>query len=270
MAKRVSVIIPVYNSERTIIQVLDSVRLQTAIHEVLEILIINDGSTDRSVDLIKGYIDKYPQMPIRFFSQSNSGVSVARNVGLKNAKGEFIAFLDSDDIWLPHKTERQLEVFDTNEDVVFLGAAYNDKPFIRRGRRITTLFKADIKDIYWSYFPVTPSIMFKRFALQKVGLFNESQRYGEDMGYYQKFWIHYNYFYLPEKLVQIGIGKNYFGESGLTSNLSGMHEGEIQNLKELYNQGCISEFFYFLVRSYLELKYFRRIYLKKLRNIINK
>lgn len=265
---RVSIIIPVYNSARTINAVLDSVFNQTVPKLILEIIIINDGSKDNSEEIIKDYITKHHSIPIYYYSQDNKGASAARNVGLKVARGEFVALLDSDDIWLPHKIERQLDILDQYPEIVFLGAAYTDKPFYRRGRRIMSLFKAKISDIYWSYFPVTPSVIFRRYAIDKVGYFDEHQRYGEDIQYFQRFCIIYNYYYLPEKLVSIGIDKHFFGGSGLTSNLKGMHEGEKKNLQWLLQNNGITYGGFLFFSLFLELKYWGRIIVRNVNKIV--
>ena len=107
MRELISVIIPMYNSEKTILNALESVRTQTYKGD-FEIIVVDDGSVDDSSALVKDYIQKYPKLNIRLIHQENKGVSSARNTGLKNAKGEILTLLDSDDIWLPQKIERQL------------------------------------------------------------------------------------------------------------------------------------------------------------------
>ena len=263
--KRVSVIIPVYNAERTIERVLDSVLGQTAFDELIEIIIVNDGSTDNSVKIVTQYISAHPNVPFFYISQENKGVAAARNCGMRSAHGEYIAFLDADDVWLPHKIERQLQILDQYPDIVFLGAGYKNTPFYRRGRKITGLFKAEITDIYWSFFPVTPSVIFKREAIAKLGYFDENQRYCEDIGYFQKFCVYFNYYYLPEKLVTIGIDKVFFGAAGLTSNIKGMHEGELKNIRWLKENRRISVPEYLFFRIYMELKFYLRVVIRRVR-----
>lgn len=255
----VSVIIPVYNSEKTIKKVLDSVKNQTFFNYILEIIVVNDGSTDNSETIIEKYCLENSNMPIRYYFQENKGVSSARNKGIKMAKAEWIALLDSDDIWHRDKLEKQLKEVQKNSDIVFLGTGHLNKPFIRKGKKITSLYKADLFDIFWSFFPVTPSVLFKRDAVKVVGYFDENQKYCEDINYYIRFAIYFNYYYLPQKLVDIDIGKQYHGESGLTSNLKGMHEGEMKNLRELYNNKTVSIFFYIFFYIFLTLKFWRRV-----------
>jgi glycosyltransferase involved in cell wall biosynthesis len=98
----ISVIIPAYNAERTLLETVDSVQNQTLAN--IEIIIINDGSTDRTGNLIENLSD--PR--IKAFSYENGGVAVARNRGIDHATGEFIAFIDADDLWILDKLELQL------------------------------------------------------------------------------------------------------------------------------------------------------------------
>lgn len=95
---RFSIILPVYNKAGTIIQALDSIYSQTC--NDFEVIVVNDGSTDNVLDVLKSY-DK----PISVISQENKGVSVARNIGIENAKGDYICFLDADDKWFPNHLE---------------------------------------------------------------------------------------------------------------------------------------------------------------------
>jgi glycosyltransferase involved in cell wall biosynthesis len=101
----VSVVIPMYNVENYIAETLESVLNQT--YKNLEIVIVDDGSKDNSASVVKEYLQKHNC--IKYIIQENSGVSIARNRGVAEATGEFIAFLDSDDLWLPEKLGKQLE-----------------------------------------------------------------------------------------------------------------------------------------------------------------
>ena len=105
----ISVIIPLYNAENTILAALDSVKNQEGNFD-FEIMVINDGSTDKSAEKVQQFIDENPQLNIQLIHQENKGVSSARNAGLRLAKGEFIALLDADYVWLSHKTAEQLKI----------------------------------------------------------------------------------------------------------------------------------------------------------------
>jgi len=101
---QVSVIIPLYNKEKFIKRALDSVLAQT--FRDFEVIIVDDGSTDNSVDVVKKLNDDR----ICLIQQENQGVSTARNTGIKNAKGKWIAFLDADDVWLPDNLMSHIEL----------------------------------------------------------------------------------------------------------------------------------------------------------------
>lgn len=115
----VSVIIPIYNRELTLLESVDSVLKQEYEQNKIEIILINDGSTDRSKEICLDLIKKYDN--IKYFEHENRGVSFARNVGLKNAKGKYITFLDSDDNITPD-TIKSLYVFFENH--------YNDTDLV--------------------------------------------------------------------------------------------------------------------------------------------
>ena len=122
---KISVIIPVYNSEKTIIRALNSVFNQTTINNILEIIIVNDGSRDSSVSLINDFKKKNSIIPIILVNQENSGVSSARNIGIKKSSGDWIALLDSDDEWLNDKIEGYGE-YTATDGSVYRGMWKND------------------------------------------------------------------------------------------------------------------------------------------------
>src|SRR5690349_2852214 len=100
----VSVVIPTFNRAYCIAQTIDSALAQT--HENIEVLVVDDGSKDNTAELIA---EKYKREPrVRYLPQKNQGVAAARNYGLSAARGEYIALLDSDDLWLPWKIAAQV------------------------------------------------------------------------------------------------------------------------------------------------------------------
>ncbi|MGG8363830.1 glycosyltransferase family 2 protein, partial [Bacillus cereus] len=108
----VSVVIPLYNTEKYIEETMQSILDQT--YKNIEIVIVDDGSKDQSPSIVKNLAEKYPGQ-VKYVHQKNQGVSVARNTGIENASGEYIAFLDSDDLWHPTKIEKQVESMHKNE-----------------------------------------------------------------------------------------------------------------------------------------------------------
>src|SRR3972149_4226240 len=142
----VSIIIPTYNSDKFISEALCSVLRQTCTD--YEIIVIDDGSTDRTKDIIE---KTFPE--VRYFYIPNQGVSRARNYGIRRARGEFIAFLDADDLWLPEKLEKQLKVFKADQEIMMVFTESRDfntngirkPPFSKKER----LMKGDIvKNIF--------------------------------------------------------------------------------------------------------------------------
>lgn len=107
---KVTVIIPAYNAEKFIEQTIDSVLAQT--FQDFEIIVINDGSNDKTAEIVNSY-----GFSVRCIQTTNGGVSRARNLGINNALGEYIAFLDSDDLWEPTKLEKQVVLLDENPNI---------------------------------------------------------------------------------------------------------------------------------------------------------
>lgn len=103
---KVSVIISVYNGERYLAEAIDSVLAQT--YQDFELILIDDGSTDRTKEIIQSY------PTIRYFYQENQGVAAARNLGVAQSRGDYLTFLDADDLWLPEKLALQIEAFAGN------------------------------------------------------------------------------------------------------------------------------------------------------------
>lgn len=110
--KVVSVIIPVYNCEIFIAETIETALSQT--YQEIEIILVDDCSKDKSAEIIKGYKLLYPDKIFYHRQEKNMGVAVARNTALKMAKGRFVAFLDSDDLWYPNKIEKQIELMNKN------------------------------------------------------------------------------------------------------------------------------------------------------------
>jgi len=101
----VSCIVPVYNGEAFLRETLDSIVAQT--HRELDVIVVDDGSTDGTRDLVAQY-----EAPLRYVWQANAGPSTARNTGLRAAQGDYVAFLDADDLWHPDKLARQVALLE--------------------------------------------------------------------------------------------------------------------------------------------------------------
>lgn len=143
--KKVSTIIPVYNSEKYLEATIESAILQT--YRSNEIIVINDGSTDQSAKIIEKF-----SRHIIYIEQQNQGVAIARNTGIKKASGEYIAFLDSDDLWLPNKLEMQVETMNNNNNIQIVHTDITPiseegrplEPFIRDANRLTGFLEKNL------------------------------------------------------------------------------------------------------------------------------
>ena len=179
---KISVIIPVYNCERFVAETLDSVIAQSC--QDWEIVMVDDGSTDRSKDIIQGYQEKFPEK-IKYYYQDNAGVAAARNTALKYAQGEYVAFLDADDLWCPQKLQKQINVLDTNSGIGFV---YTDNEFVDENGQFIENYTRKVKlisgnillELYCDFFLMIPSVMVRRSCLNVVGSFDENLKVGED------------------------------------------------------------------------------------------
>ena len=146
--KKVSVIIPVYNAEKYVAATIESVLLQT--YENFEILIIDDGSPDGSINVCQLFKDSR----IKIIRQANRGLPGARNTGIRHAQGDYVAFLDADDIWLPNKLEKHVEHLDNSPTV---GISFCYSAFINEKGNSTGLYQKPRK-----LYDITPSYILCR------------------------------------------------------------------------------------------------------------
>lgn len=176
---RVSIIIPAYNSARFLEEAIESVFAQT--YKDYETIVIDDGSTDNTQEVLAPYLDR-----IQYIYQHNRGASSARNTGISHSQGEYIAFLDADDIWLPEKLSTQVEYLNNNQDIALvyslvLWVDVHGKPLDKRNRLSGRLPAGDVFNIlYIRNFIITSSVMVRRRLLGTVGLFDESLTHAED------------------------------------------------------------------------------------------
>ena len=259
----ISVVIPMYNSEKTILKALLSVVNQTYLPA--EIIIVNDGSTDNSQKIVEEFIiNNNKQYSFLLLNKSNGGVSSARNIGIKRATGEYIAFLDSDDRWLPEKLQKQMMFFRDNEDIDLLATNRNNEivdSFM--GIKFSTLTKISSKLLLFKNFLSPPTVVMKKSIVNEIGYFDENQRYAEEGDFWIRVCKDNNCYLLNESLAITGDGKPYFGHSGLSSNLLGMERGELKNLKTAYKLKIINFFEYLFLNIFSILKYFRRVLIVK-------
>lgn len=257
MNNKFTVVIPMYNSENTIKDCIESVLNQTRNDLISEIIVVNDGSTDNFLKQIEKIKDTKIKITIK--NQINRGVSAARNLGLQHVETEWVALLDSDDRWVKDKIEVQNSVITENENIDFLGGNLTDENFKIFGKELPYLYKARVRDICIKNFPQPSTVVFKHKIFDEIGGFDVNQNYAEDGNYFLKICSKYNFYHIQEKLVDYGDGKRGFGDSGLSANLDGMYLGNKKNINELHKNKNISLPFYLFLLFFYKLKYFRRI-----------
>ncbi|MFZ2192651.1 MAG: glycosyltransferase family A protein [Candidatus Moraniibacteriota bacterium] len=180
---QVSIITPVFNREELIIECIESIQNQD--YKNYEHIIVDDCSTDNTAEVVKAYAKKDPRI-VFVKSPKNSGGNIGkvRNIGIKIAKGELIAFLDSDDMWEKEKLSLQITHLQENK----LDFSYHplsrfmkntdDTPMSFWGR---DCFQKDyFRGLFLSNFISTCSVLTKKKVLEEVGLFDESLKYSED------------------------------------------------------------------------------------------
>jgi glycosyltransferase involved in cell wall biosynthesis len=261
---KISVVIPMYNSSKTILRTLNSIKKQTILP--YEVIIIDDGSLDESSTIVEDFISNNSTLNIQLVKKTNGGVSTARNAGIKLAKGDWIALLDSDDEWLINKLERQIQVLSENPEIDFLGTNRNGEYFDKiLWKKLSVLTRISPKLLMIKFIFVVPTVIFKKEIISDVGYFDETQKYAEEGNYFIRIAQKYNCFLLNESLVLTGDGKAHFGHSGLSGNLKEMEKGELKNLKDALNLKIINVLEYSCLVVFSILKYFRRIVIVKTR-----
>lgn len=232
MTIKFDVIIPSFNRAATLKRAIDSVLGQTYKH--YEVYVIDDGSTDGTEELIKSYTG------IHYIKQENKGVSSARNIGIRTSHSEWIAFLDSDDEWLPNKLETQAQFIKNHPELSFV---HSNEIWIRNGVRVNPKSKFDKSNdqIFARSLEmclISPSTtVIKRDLLVKHGLFDESLEICEDYDLWLKILATGEVGFIPENLV-----KKYGGhEDQLSLKYSIMDLWRIQSLINLQELPDLSE-----------------------------
>ncbi len=193
----VSVVIPLYNCEAFAAEAIQSVLAQT--YKNFEIIVVNDGSTDGSAAAVRPFREK-----IRYIEQKNSGSAVARNSGVNMAKGELIAFLDADDVWLPHRLEAHVEQFQLDPK---LGLAHSDRVLFdsATGQEFPEddfmhLKGRDgyiLRELFEYNFICTQSVMMRKACFDAVGLFDSNFRAAQDYDLWLRTCEKYKARYIP-------------------------------------------------------------------------
>jgi glycosyltransferase involved in cell wall biosynthesis len=204
----VSVIIPTYNRAGCIGEAVESALNQT--YKDFEIIVVDDGSTDNTKEVLEPCLDR-----IRYLYQNNAGVSAARNLGIQEASGQWVAFLDSDDVWMPEKLAVQMSFVHKHPQVV-LHSVNARVP--KEGFRAETSYahsnfaltehkgiieRPFVVSLLHSTLVMPPTVVCKKDAAQAAGLFDESLSIYEDFDFMCRMATQGSWGYCQDELVQV-------------------------------------------------------------------
>ncbi len=221
----VSVVIPTYNRVNLLERALASVLEQTL--PVDEIIVVDDGSTDNTVSTLKSL---HPE--VKLIQQDNLGVSVARNAGISAARHDWIALLDSDDVWHKHKLERQIAALNSMPEYLI---CHSDEIWIRNGVRVNQMHKHKKAGghIFQHCLPlcvISPSaVMIHRSLFEATGLFDETLPACEDYDLWLRICSRYPVLYIDEALIT----KHGGHDDQLSAKHWGMDRFRIQALNKI-------------------------------------
>jgi glycosyltransferase involved in cell wall biosynthesis len=228
----VSVIIPTYNRGWILTEAIDSVLAQD--YKDYELIVVDDGSTDNTREVL----DTYGQN-ILVLRQANKGVSAARNRGIAEAGGQLVAFLDSDDLWLPRKLSRQVGFFNLNPDAVI---NQTEEIWIRNGVRVNPkdrhrkpsgmIFERSLELCL-----VSPSaVMIQKTLFDAVGVFDENLPACEDYDLWLRIGCRY-----PVHLIDAPLIIKRGGHGDQLSKAPGLDRFRIQSLEKIIESGRLTE-----------------------------
>jgi len=171
----ISCIVPVFNGERYVREALESILAQT--HRPLEIIVADDGSTDGTGAIVAGFGER-----VRYVKQSNKGPATARNFGLSLATGDFVAFLDADDLWHPEKLERQLARFQNRPELDYCVTHAQNFWVAEMAGEAKKYERHRISGSLPGY--VTGTLMARRALFETVGLFDPALGHGDSTDWF--------------------------------------------------------------------------------------
>jgi glycosyltransferase involved in cell wall biosynthesis len=204
----VSVLMSSYNNEKFVSEAIESVLGQT--FEDFELIIIENGSKDGSPQIIKDYSKKDDRIRIIFHAE-NIGIAKSQNELIENAKGKFICRIDSDDVWVKDKLEKQLEIMKQDENlVIWTEAELIDAESHSRGKTFTQMYKSLKKsgfifdELLVGNYIFCSSMMFKRENLEGIR-YKENIKFANDHQFNLDLAYKYKYYFIPEPLTKYRI-----------------------------------------------------------------
>ena len=223
----ISIIIPTYNRAGLIGRALMSVLNQT--YQDFEIIIVDDCSTDNTQDVAGSFKD---ERIIYIYHEKRKGLAGARNTGIKAAGGQYLAFLDDDDEWLPEKSEKQINKIQVSSDkvgIIYCGVSMISQ---KTGRVVDTMHptvrgNAHVQTLRYAVLGGGSTPLIKKECFQKVGFFDEDLPYLEDWEMWMRISQYYKFDFIPDILV-----KRYIHGYQMTT----IPEGKIQAREKIFKK----------------------------------
>jgi glycosyltransferase involved in cell wall biosynthesis len=253
----ISIIIPAYNAAATILETIESVQQQT--FSDFELIVINDGSTDKTPELLQSVQDER----LKVFSYENGGLSTARNRGIAHATGEFIAFLDADDLWTSDKLELQLAALQQHLDA---GVAYSWTYFMdEKGRERffhpcdPVVFEGNVYDklLVGDFIYNGSNTLIRRQAIDSVGGFDPEINACADWDYWLRLAAHWNFVVVPKHQV---FYRRFSG--GMSSKVEMMKQTSLKAIEKAFRAAppelqylkkhCLTNFNLYSANLYLQ------------------
>ncbi|MEO1431373.1 MAG: glycosyltransferase [Cyanobacteria bacterium J06633_8] len=268
----ISVIVPVYNGEKTIKETIESVLNQTFVN--LELIVIDDGSQDSTLNVVYDIKDSR----LKVFSYKNAGVAISRNRGIEKASGEFIAFLDADDLWTSDKLEAQLKALESNPQAA---VAYSwvdyinaEGEFLHHGNHITINGNAYKQLLVENVLENGSNPLIRRDALIQIDGFNQSLTPAEDWDMWLRLAACYEFVTVPSPQILY----RTLSHSGSTNVLK-MEKVCLQLIEQAFNDApasvqCLKKrasgiLYYYLIHKSLESKNSSQNYIVTMRFFYN-
>lgn len=265
---KVSVIIPYYNREETIIRSIKSVAAQT--YKNFEIILVDDGSNDKGPEKVNEFIEENKNLTIIHLREKNGGPSKARNQGILASKGEYVAFLDSDDSWEKNKLEIQIGVMEKDKEIMITGTNYKIKTEneeIIKYKLIPKYQEGYFYKMLFKMFFCMPTVVIRREVFIKDNLFfKEGKNQAEDHLLFLQ--IIRKYKGIRINIPLTNIYKFEFGEDGLSKDLEKLKIHEYDNFRILYsdnksNSKKINKVLFCLVIVFAYIKHLKRVLTSK-------
>ncbi|MFX0201430.1 MAG: glycosyltransferase family 2 protein [Candidatus Hodarchaeota archaeon] len=232
---KIAVVIPTFNSENTILQTVESAIDQT--FQPNEIIVVDDCSTDKTIEKIEKYITRKKTDIIRIINtEHNKGPSTCRNIGWNSCNGDFVAFLDSDDLWHIQKLEIVKSILERDETIDLVGHAYSINKRFTSHYLVKDIANKDLKKVSFKSLLLrnclqSSCVLVRRNIKER---FNEKMRYNEDHELWARLALTHKVYYLDFELT--ALSRPVLTSGGLSENTLRMRLGEIRMYLNLARQ----------------------------------